>query len=581
MTTLSNPSSTPAISNLCVLVTTLLFLVLGTAELAHADNHSLEGTIQIGALVPITGDGSGHGQEIRVTLDLAESEINEYLQEMGAGWELEIIVEDTATNPVMALEKLAAIKAHGVDLVVGPYSSAELRNITGYATSNDMMLISYSSIAPSLALAGDKIFRFIPDATTQAPVNARLFEAMGATHIIPIWRGDTWGDELVKATKERLELLGGTIHEGIRYNSEAVEFSTEASLLSDYVKELGSEVGRDNIGILLLTFSEGVNIAQAAYPYESLAGLDWVGSDTLLNVGGPDSDPISSKFFDSQITVTLFAPPENPVHDRVVAYVQKVVGREPIVYSLTAYEAAWAFGLALHASDSTDSDLVASALPGVLEERNGVFGKIMLNDAGDLATSIYEIWHLENNEWIHIGSYSSESDSISWIDATALMDKQESSSDVETGDDETSTMEGGGCLIATAAFGSELASQVQLLREIRDDTLLQTDAGSSFMDSFGAFYYSFSPAIADLERESPELRVLAKTLITPALYILGIMSVADPSSELSVIVFGVMTLLLLAGMYVVIPIIALYLTVRKIHRNSFSICNVDMPRHKP
>ena len=38
--------------------------------------------------------------------------------------------------------------------------------------------------------------------------------------------------------------------------------------------------------------------------------------------------------------------------------------------------------------------------------------------------------------------------------------------------------EGGGCLIATAAFGSELAPQVQFLREIRDNNVLQTESGT-------------------------------------------------------------------------------------------------------
>ena len=62
---------------------------------------------------------------------------------------------------------------------------------------------------------------------------------------------------------------------------------------------------------------------------------------------------------------------------------------------------------------------------------------------------------------------------------------------------------GGGCLIATATFGSEMAPQVQFLREIRDNTVLQTESGISFMTSFNQFYYSFSPAIADYERENP------------------------------------------------------------------------------
>ena len=61
--------------------------------------------------------------------------------------------------------------------------------------------------------------------------------------------------------------------------------------------------------------------------------------------------------------------------------------------------------------------------------------------------------------------------------------------------------EGGGCLIATAAFGSEMASQVQFLRELRDNTILQTQSGTAFMTGFNQFYYSFSPAVADYERE--------------------------------------------------------------------------------
>jgi len=62
---------------------------------------------------------------------------------------------------------------------------------------------------------------------------------------------------------------------------------------------------------------------------------------------------------------------------------------------------------------------------------------------------------------------------------------------------------GGSCLIATATYGSELAPQVQFLREIRDNTVLQTESGTSFMNSFNQFYYSFSPTIADWERENP------------------------------------------------------------------------------
>ena len=66
--------------------------------------------------------------------------------------------------------------------------------------------------------------------------------------------------------------------------------------------------------------------------------------------------------------------------------------------------------------------------------------------------------------------------------------------------------EGGGCLIATAAFGSEMAPQVQFLREIRDNTVMTTQSGTAFMTGFNQFYYSFSPAVADYRKRKPSLQ---------------------------------------------------------------------------
>ena len=118
------------------------------------------------------------------------------------------------------------------------------------------------------------------------------------------------------------------------------------------------------------------------------------------------------------------------------------------------------------------------------------------------------------------------------------------------------TPSGGGCLIATAAYGSELAPQVQLLREIRDNMLLSTDSGISFMAGFNQLYYSFSPAVADLERENAAFKDAVRVAITPALYTLSIMTLADQNSDASVIAFGLLTIAAMAGIYMVGPVLA-------------------------
>jgi len=122
--------------------------------------------------------------------------------------------------------------------------------------------------------------------------------------------------------------------------------------------------------------------------------------------------------------------------------------------------------------------------------------------------------------------------------------------------------DGGGCLIATAAFGSELSPQVQFLREIRDNTILQTESGSAFMAGFNQFYYSFSPTIADYERENPTFKDAVKLTLTPLLASLTLLHYADIDSESEMLGYGIGVILLNIGMYFVAPAI-LIMTVRK------------------
>ena len=112
---------------------------------------------------------------------------------------------------------------------------------------------------------------------------------------------------------------------------------------------------------------------------------------------------------------------------------------------------------------------------------------------------------------------------------------------------------GGGCLIATAAFGSEMAPQVQFLREIRDNTVLQTESGSTFMAGFNQFYYSFSPTVADYERENPHFKEAVKLTLTPLLTSLTLLQYADIDSESEMLGYGIGIILLNIGMYFVAP----------------------------
>ena len=121
-------------------------------------------------------------------------------------------------------------------------------------------------------------------------------------------------------------------------------------------------------------------------------------------------------------------------------------------------------------------------------------------------------------------------------------------------DNKNANEENGGCLIATATFGSELAPQVQQLRELRDNTVLQTSSGAAFMTTFNQFYYSFSPAVADYERENPMFKQVMKIALTPMLSSLSLLNNVEIDSEEEMFVYGASIILLNIGMYAGIPI---------------------------
>ncbi len=125
---------------------------------------------------------------------------------------------------------------------------------------------------------------------------------------------------------------------------------------------------------------------------------------------------------------------------------------------------------------------------------------------------------------------------------------------------------GGGCLIATAAYGSEMSSQVQFLREIRDNTVLGTDSGNAFMRGFNSIYYSFSPTIADWERQSPIFKNLVQTAITPLLTTLSLLNTVEIDSEEEMLGYGIGLIFLNLGIYFAIPILAI-IKVRKYLNN--------------
>ena len=119
---------------------------------------------------------------------------------------------------------------------------------------------------------------------------------------------------------------------------------------------------------------------------------------------------------------------------------------------------------------------------------------------------------------------------------------------------ENNVDEGGGCLIATSTYGSELSPQVQQLREIRDNVILKTYSGMTFMNGFNSFYYLFSPTISDLERENPIFKEFVKIFLTPLLLSLSLLTFVEINSEIEILGIGLGLIAMNFSMYFIFPV---------------------------
>ena len=520
--------------------------------------------ITIGGIVPLTNIQSPGGHQLKIAMNYAADKFNQYLEKnTDANWRLKIDVADTQSNSDIALGNIMYHHANDVVAVVGPNTSAELALIMDYATENGMIIVSPSSTAPGLAIPDDNIFRFTPDDTLNGHVFAKLIEASGVETIIPIWRGDVWGDELVDITRESFVMLGGVMDAGVRYDPNTDDFSEHVATLSEIVKDHTDLKDSSKVGVLVFSFREALPLLEAASQHDNLYDVMWFGSVTL---SGNDSmmSPEISEFINAiKLASSTLELSPNPVLDDLNQVLSDSTGDRPSLFAPSAYDAVWVLGLSMLESNSfTDADTIASAIPDVLETYNGALGQISLNEAGDLVGANYGIYRFENMEWTSVGMYDGMADTVTLT--TMVLDAGDTSKESEK-DSSSSGESGGGCLIATAAYGNELAPNVQMLREIRDNTLLSTTSGTSFVTEFNQFYYSFSPAIADLQRENPIFQDAVRVIITPGLYVLGIiMTFADAGSESSIITFGLLSIVMIVGMYLAMPVVAVVYLIRHI-----------------
>jgi branched-chain amino acid transport system substrate-binding protein len=426
--------------------------------MALQPNRTIE-TITIGALLPLTGTLSSSGETTHEALKVAVEDVNEYFFETNSHVRTQLIVGDTKTSPSSALESLKSIlgeKEEDVRIIIGPATSAAVQAIKDYADKNGILLVSHSSTAPSLAIAGDNLFRFVPDDTHQGEAIAKKMWNDGVRIVVPMWRSDIYGNELYKSMKENFEKLGGVVvTDGIGYRPYTGQFAAslnrinfiiwdqELKSLNHKVSKAVEAYGADKVGVYLISFDEVVPILIQAQNHPMLDRVKWYGSD-----GSAYNEAVIRNIEAAKFAVkTNFLNPLAGGGGRIPYYVGILGGAEETEknenaellddkirerigefhssYDDYAYDAFWvaalseATALKDQGKNSTVTaetdyiDFLKKTFVDIADSHSGITGKTILNEYGDKKFGYYDFWALEDKDddnnnnldfhWVRVG----------------------------------------------------------------------------------------------------------------------------------------------------------------------------------
>lgn len=394
-----------------------------TYTLTVSPGVGLTGEIPIGVLTPLSGPLSSFGAQYKAVAETVEKEINSYLAAIGRAWRIKVILEDTAADPKTCLDKLMVLHGRGVKVFLGVETSSEIAEIKSYIDANKLLVISPSSTSPALAIK-DMAVRYTPNDIYQGKAIAKIMWLRGVRWIVPMWRGDAWGDGLsdssLKTFREICKASGEScgVLESIRYDPNAKEFSVEIAKLNDIVSRAIASYGKDKVGVLLLAFEETAAIFSAAKTYPNLGEVVWQGSDGTAGVT-PLLDPAVADFsIKTKFYSTIASPGVSPKVDKVRNLIKEKLGTEAMGYTYFFYDSLWTAVLAIDIAGVYDGEAVLKALPYVLDHYIGASGPIILDENGDRAIGDYDLWAIAfkdgKYQWEVIGIYKALTDTLEY-----------------------------------------------------------------------------------------------------------------------------------------------------------------------
>ena len=350
-----------------------------------------DGPIRIGALVPLTGDLADTGSSYTSAYGKALAD----LAEVPGMPEVELLVENTDADPLVAAMKLEALYTNGVQIVLGPESSAECEALRHLATNGaGMLLLSSSATAVPLAITNDNLMRLTMDDSHQARALAQRIAGDGITNLAVLKRSDMYGEGMREAFQDEFEThLGGTVFYNGYYPRAPDLFGEVMSNFNDAVEAQIAQTGEEGLGVLIVAFDEGVKLLEAAGAFPALTSVRWYGTDGVAgNAALLTNAAARETVRQTRLVCSLPAACTNAKYEEVAARIRADTGHQrPLSFAVMSYDALRLTALALQQTGGTGTVAeVRQAIRDQAATYEGASSPIVFNAAGDRDGGAYE-----------------------------------------------------------------------------------------------------------------------------------------------------------------------------------------------
>ena len=367
-------------------------VAVAPAGMHAAYAQSAEPTVAIGALMSEPGQEFDDANRTRV-LQYAVDRFNE----QSAGFDLALNVTMIARGG----EPAGLVEAYGGGagplFYVGPTTSEGIANIRANATSmgvlDGIVLVSPSSEAPQLAIAGDRIFRLALNIERQGGILVGEMEAAGIDSLITVARDDAWGRQLAEYVRSAAAGRGMS-------NSAQILFSdsTDAAYWRGIAGQVEGNATGPDTGVFFAGYGESYpSMAAAAANSTALAGTTWFAPSTALVASSPiPAGPVRN--FSAAVGLTVLG--ENVPESGLTRAIDSHLGAAAPVsfYEYSTYDSVFVLGGAIAAAGgpSADAASVAAALPAAALNYTGALGDILLDRNGDLRSpDSFTVWRAD------------------------------------------------------------------------------------------------------------------------------------------------------------------------------------------